>query len=173
MENLNTFANKKAFNPLNTICIVTGGSSGIGLELIKELKSRKAKKVINIDIKNEGQNDIDFYQCDVGNSESVKVVFAEIYKKYENIDLICCNAGVARDDDGLASEEHWNSVWKTNVLQHVNIVRNCISKMVEKKRLVFNYCISCWVALSSWFRYLFYNKACYCRFCRVVIYYLR
>lgn len=133
MENLNTFANKKAFNPLNTICIVTGGSSGIGLELIKELKSRKAKKVINIDIKNAGQNDIDFYQCDVGNSESVKVVFSEIYKKYENIDLVCCNAGVARDDDGLASEEHWNSVWKTNVLQHVNIVRNCISKMVEKK----------------------------------------
>ena len=51
MENLDNFANKKVFNPLNTICVVTGGSSGIGFALIKELYLRKAKQVINIDIK--------------------------------------------------------------------------------------------------------------------------
>ena len=39
-------------------------------------------------------------------------------KKYNYIDLICCNAGIARDDDGLASVEQWKDVWHTNVLQH-------------------------------------------------------
>ncbi len=133
MNNLSTFANKKKFNPYDSVCVVTGGSSGIGLALIKELKSRKARKIINIDIKKTSENGVDFYKCDVGSNESIKKVFKEIYKKYKNIDLICCNAGIARDDDGLASEEHWNTIWKTNVLQHANIVRNSISKMVLKK----------------------------------------
>ena len=30
MENLKTFANNKKFNPVDSLCIVTGGSSGIG-----------------------------------------------------------------------------------------------------------------------------------------------
>ena len=133
MENLDTFANKKTFNPLNTICVVTGGSSGIGFALIKELYLRKAKQVINIDIKKNNNINTDFYKCDVGSNESIKLAFIEIFKKYGNIDLICCNAGIAEDDDGLASEDHWENIWKTNVLQHVNIVRNNISNMVLNK----------------------------------------
>ena len=133
MENLKTFANNKKFNPVDSLCIVTGGSSGIGHALIKELLLRKAKKVINIDIKNNYLTNTDFYKCDVGDNQSIKEVFSEIHKKYGDIDLICCNAGIARDDDGLASEEHWANIWKTNVLQHPNIVRNSISNMVLKK----------------------------------------
>ena len=133
MENLDNFANKKVFNPLNTICVVTGGSSGIGFALIKELYLRKAKQVINIDIKKNNNINTDFYKCDVGSNESIKLAFREIYKKYGSIDLICCNAGIAEDDDGLASEDHWENIWKTNVLQHVNIVRNNISNMVLNK----------------------------------------
>ena len=37
------YANKHGFNAFNTICIITGGSSGIGKALIKQLKNRKAK----------------------------------------------------------------------------------------------------------------------------------
>ena len=74
MENLDNFANKKVFNPLNTICVVTGGSSGIGFALIKELYLRKAKQVINIDIKKNNNINTDFYKCDVGSNESIKLV---------------------------------------------------------------------------------------------------
>ena len=45
---------------------------------------------------------------------------------------MCSNAGIAKDDDAFASVEHWNAVWKTNVLQHTNLVRNTISKMLSK-----------------------------------------
>ena len=38
------YANKQGFEAFNTICVVTGGSSGIGKALIKQLKNRKQKK---------------------------------------------------------------------------------------------------------------------------------
>ena len=38
MNNHNIVANNRVFNPLNSICVVTGGSSGIGFSLIKKLK---------------------------------------------------------------------------------------------------------------------------------------
>ena len=40
------YANKNSFNPKDSVCVVTGGSSGIGLALIKILLERKAKKII-------------------------------------------------------------------------------------------------------------------------------
>ena len=131
-ENI-TYANKINFNPLDKICVVTGGSSGIGAALIKELKSRKAKTIINIDIKKGNEKNIDFFQCDVGDDIKVEKTIKEIYKKHRIIDLFCSNAGVAVDDDGLASSKHWDSIWKINVLQHTNIVRHSISKMLENK----------------------------------------
>ncbi len=130
MKQNDTFANKNTFDPKNKICVVTGGSSGIGLALIKELLNRKAKKVINIDIIDNHLDKVAFYNCDVGNNQDVKLVLNKIYQKFSSIDLFCCNAGVAKDDDGLASVEHWEKVWKTNVLQHTNIVRNSIKNML-------------------------------------------
>ncbi len=129
----NIYANKYKFNPKNSICVVTGGSSGIGSALIKELHNRQAKKVINIDIKDNKSNMADFFNCDVGDNNKMKSVINKIYDKYNYIDLFCSNAGIAKDDDGLASVKHWNQVWKINVLQHTNIVRNCIPKMLKNK----------------------------------------
>ena len=100
MKHNDTFANKYTFDPENKICVVTGGSSGIGLALIKELLNRKAKKVINIDIIKNSLDAVDFYNCDVGNNQDIKTVLNDIYQKFTNIDLFCCNAGVATDDDG-------------------------------------------------------------------------
>ena len=127
-------ANIKKFDPLNAVCLITGGSSGIGLSLIQELKYRKAKKIINIDIKENNLKEIDYYTCDVGNNDEIKKIIDQIYNKYKNIDLICCNAGLAKDDDGKASVEHWDSIWKVNVQQHTNLVRNSIDRMLKEKK---------------------------------------
>ena len=131
MDEKYTYANSNKFDPINKICVVTGGSSGIGEALVKELQLRKAKKIINIDIKNNKKIGIDFLKCDVGDSFEVKQTINKIYKKYKKIDLFCSNAGIAVDDDGLASDKHWDHILKVNLLQHTNIVRNCISAMLK------------------------------------------
>ena len=84
IENI-TYANKINFNPLNKICDITGGSSGIGAALIKELKIRKAKHIINRDIKYNSQKDVDFYKCDVGNNSEIEKTINKIYEKYNKI----------------------------------------------------------------------------------------
>ncbi len=133
MIDKNTYANKYKFNPRNSICVVTGGSSGIGKSLIEELHNRQAKKIINIDIKDNESNIADFINCDVSNNDEMRSVINKIYDQYNYIDLFCSNAGIATDDDGLASVKHWDQIWKTNVLQHTNVVRNCIAKMLKNK----------------------------------------
>ena len=134
MEYKNNTANKFKFDAKNKVCVVTGGSSGIGLAIINELKKRRAKKVINIDIVNISKNNDDFYSCDIGNNNKVKEVLENIYKKYSNVDLFCCNAGIAKDDDGLASEQHWEKILKINLLQHTIIVRHSIQNMLSNNR---------------------------------------
>ena len=134
MDKVQNYANKNIFNPIDSVCVVTGGSSGIGLALIKTLITRKAKKVINIDIQKNNLSEVDFYSCDVGNDKEVQKTLATIYKEYDHIDLFCSNAGIARDDDAFASVEHWDKIIKTNILQHTNIVRNSMSNMISREK---------------------------------------
>lgn len=127
-------ANKEAFDPKGKICVVTGGSSGIGSALIKELLNRKAKKVINIDIIKKKIKEVEYYNCDLGDEKNVKKVLSKIYEKFSNIDLFCCNAGIFTHDDALANPSHWEKVFRINVLQHTYIVRNSIKKMLANKQ---------------------------------------
>ena len=130
MHNDNVFANKKGFNPKNKICLVTGGSSGIGLALVNELSERKAKAVINIDLKNNSAARAEFFFANVGIKNEMESVLNRIYKKFNKVDIVCCNAGIAKDDDANASEDHWQQIINTNLLQHTILARYCIPKML-------------------------------------------
>ena len=134
MHSNKVYANNMGFNPKNKICLVTGGSSGIGLALVNELFNRKAAKVINIDIKKNDTSKADYFFADVGEQKDMTMVLDKIYKKYERLDLICCNAGIAADDDAFASESHWKSIIKTNLLQHTILVRYCVPKMLCRNK---------------------------------------
>ncbi len=127
-------ANVNSFDAKDKVCVITGGSSGIGSALIEELLNRKAKKVINLDIIEKHIKDVEFYNCDVGKEKDLKKVLSKIYKNFSNIDLFCCNAGIFVDDDALASPSHWEKVFRINVLQHTYIVRNSIKKMLTNKQ---------------------------------------
>ncbi len=130
MPNDKAYANLTGFDPKDKVCLVTGGSSGIGLALINELVKRKAKAVINIDIKKNINSKADFFASNVGKQKDLYNALDKIYGKYNKLDLVCCNAGIARDDDATASENHWLEVIKINLLQHTILARYCIPKML-------------------------------------------
>lgn len=71
-------------------CIVTGGSSGIGLSIV-ELFIRKNYQVFNLDLQ---ASDVgEFIPCDVTDTVQVKNIIEKIAKEH-TIDVLVSNAGI-------------------------------------------------------------------------------
>ena len=97
--------------------VVTGAGSGIGLEVVKGLKSQGAT-VFGLDIQEGAMSGYaEYVKCDVGNSESVKSAFAQISAKTSVIDVLVNNAGVGAVGSVTdATEEEWVRVLNINVI---------------------------------------------------------
>ena len=78
------------------VAVITGGTSGIGLEAAKRFLAAGAKVVISG--RKDGSEIADeigatFIQCDVGDPESVEALMQGTVDAYGNIDIIVNNAG--------------------------------------------------------------------------------
>ncbi|MFC7061074.1 SDR family oxidoreductase [Halobacillus seohaensis] len=78
------------------VAIVTGGASGIGSEITRELVNNGAKVVVSdINVKTgEEQDGIYHIQCDVTNKESVDAMVAKTVEVFGTVDILVNNAGV-------------------------------------------------------------------------------
>ncbi|GEA12395.1 SDR family oxidoreductase [Alteromonas sp. KUL49] len=76
------------------VCIVTGGSMGIGLAVCEQF-SENGYDVFNLDICEPQRvlNNVNWLACDVSNVEQVSTSVALIVKGTERIDALVCNAG--------------------------------------------------------------------------------
>lgn len=111
----------------NKVCIVTGGSHGIGKATCQRLAEEGAKVAIT-DIEDEdGQNlcgqitqsggTAEYWHLDVTDESAVKKVFDEIADKLGGVDVVVNNAGIAGADkptDEISSQE-WQKVMDVNV----------------------------------------------------------
>lgn len=84
------------FSLKNKVAVITGGTSGIGLETAKRLLEAKANVVIS------GRKDgtaiatqigAHFIQCDVSNETSVQKLMQEAHQRFGAIDILVNNAG--------------------------------------------------------------------------------
>lgn len=75
---------------MKNICIVTGGSSGIGLSIVK-LFLAKRYQVFNLDIIPSSFGD--FYHCDITNVKQVNDIITDIAQQ-GTIDVLVSNAGI-------------------------------------------------------------------------------
>lgn len=75
-------------------CIITGGSSGIGLH-IAELFSQNNYQVFNLDLKPSSQSnsDVKHIECDVTNTQLVSDIINQI-AEHHSIDVLVSNAGI-------------------------------------------------------------------------------
>jgi sorbitol-6-phosphate 2-dehydrogenase len=78
------------------VAIVTGGASGIGLDIAKELKRNGAKIVVSDLNVEEGQQADGFYaiKCDVTKKESVDNMVAKTVELFGSVDVLVNNAGI-------------------------------------------------------------------------------
>lgn len=122
----------------NKIILVTGGSSGIGLETAKKLKSKYAKVIItgrnSEKLENAAKNfGLIPFKSDVSVESDVKNLFEFIEREFETFDVLVNNAGFGYFDliDDVDVEK-FNNVLQTNVIGAAIAAREA-SKIFKKQ----------------------------------------
>lgn len=94
-------------------CVITGGSSGIGLEIVKAFASLGGNVIIIYnstpvdklveEIKKKYSDGIvvDHFKCDLSKINEIESLFEVIIKKYSKIDVFIANAGIGWPNKGI------------------------------------------------------------------------
>jgi NAD(P)-dependent dehydrogenase (short-subunit alcohol dehydrogenase family) len=107
-------------------CIVTGGSSGIGLSIV-ELFIRENYQVFNLDL--QASNTGEFMRCDVTDSQQVKNIIEGIAEK-NTIDVLVSNAGIHFSGNiENTSETELDKVFNINVKGAFSAVKSVLPMM--------------------------------------------
>lgn len=124
------------------VAVITGGTRGIGLEIVKLFKENKAEvilfgskeesvtKAIN-ELKNEGMEVKGFYP-NLNNIEEIDKVIKEIIALYGHIDILINNAGISANkkiED--TSAEDFSSIMNLNVNAIFNMTKIVVPYMKE------------------------------------------
>ena len=96
--------------------IITGATDGIGLAAAKEVSKKgyhiglvgrnpeKGKKAIETIISYSGNENLDFFECDLSLVKNVKSLSVQIKQKYNKVDVLLNNAGGANKKKIITSE---------------------------------------------------------------------
>lgn len=100
------------------VCIITGASSGMGLEAAR-LFAKEGARVVRTDIK-EGPEvpGTTFIQADVSKEADCKALVAAAVRQHGGLDVLYNNAGIFPDDDHSVidtEEKVWDRVFAVNV----------------------------------------------------------
>ena len=127
------------------ICIVTGGSRGIGLEVCRHLLSKGAKVAL-IGTRDETVNaaveglaadseTLKGYALNVADGEAVATVFAQIVSDFGQVDVLVNNAGITRDTLMLRMKEtDWDLVMDVNLKGAFNCIKAIMRPMMKLRK---------------------------------------
>lgn len=126
------------------IVLVTGATGGLGTAMCKKLHDDGFHVVANYRnkskadewasaMKKEGYQ-IDLFEGDVADFNSVGKMIAKIESEIGPIDTLVNNAGITRDGRlAKMSKDDWDAVISTNLTSVFNCTRHVINGMIERK----------------------------------------
>ena len=114
-------------NIVNKVVVVTGGSRGIGAEIVKKLARDKYRVILNYNkseneakkVKEDLQKNninIEIFKADVSKREEVKELIDFVINKFGKIDVLINNAGISQTKLFTdLTDEDWNNMIQTNL----------------------------------------------------------
>ena len=138
-------------NIVNKVVVVTGGSRGIGAEIVKHLaklgyivilnynKSEACAKNVENELKEKGFT-VDIFKADVSKKEEATALIQYAINKYGKIDVLINNAGISQTK--LLTEitdEDWQNMMNNNLNSAFYCTREAVKNMIHNKQgLVIN-----------------------------------
>lgn len=125
------------------VIIVTGGSKGIGAEIVKKLANNNVilnynnseKEAVEIKESLAKQNiEIDIFKADIKNREQIKRLIDFCIKKYKKIDVLVNNAGISQIKLFTEiTDEDWNNMIQTNLYGAFYATQEVAKNMISNK----------------------------------------
>lgn len=118
--------------------VVTGAGRGIGAALARRFHAEGARTVVVADVDGGAAQAVAdeiggiAVAADLGTPAGNEQMIATA-QQHGDIDLLCCNAGIARNGGVLdTSDEDWRRSWDVNLMAHVWAVRAALPAMLER-----------------------------------------
>lgn len=126
----------------NSTILITGGTSGIGLELVKQLTALGANVIVtgrNADALNETRKQfpkVHVYQSDVSNPRDIEQLYETVTKQFPELNIIMNNAGLMRlidlQDPAHSLEDIVREI-NTNLTGTIQMVHQFLPHLATKK----------------------------------------
>src|SRR5213083_1002612 len=139
-------------NPLDfsgKVVLVTGGSRGIGAEMIKAFAARAAECVVNYIADAQGENKTDavnvakelneplLIECDVTQPDQVESMMKQIQDRHGGLDVLVNNSGIIRDRTiRKMSMEEFESVLRVNLTGTFTVTQKAAAVLRSGGRIV-------------------------------------
>ncbi|KAK3226140.1 hypothetical protein Dsin_006002 [Dipteronia sinensis] len=127
------------------VAIITGGASGIGEATARHFINHAARAVVIADVQDEKGHELAesigldrcvYMNCDVSKEGQIKTLVETTVKKYGQLDIMFCNAGIISKAEQTIldfDQTQYEKVFSVNVLGTAASVKHAARAMVEGK----------------------------------------
>ena len=137
---------KRKNSTTNKVVVVTGGSRGIGAQIVKTLANENYKVILNYnnskeqaekiqqELLEQGQ-EIEIIKADVSKREEAEKLIQFVINKFNKIDILINNAGISQE--GLfteVTESEWQKILNTNLNSVFYCTQQAIKYMIQEQQ---------------------------------------
>lgn len=124
------------------IVIITGGSRGIGAELVQRFSKEGAKVVFTYRSSKEKadqladscEGEVTAIQSDASKFEEAESLVKQVIELHGKVDVLINNAGITKDNLLLRmNEEQWDGIMDVNLKSVFNMTKNILRPMLKQR----------------------------------------